>query len=362
MNTSLIELTAAEQKLAGKIDQSVTNQLTVSGAAGGLGFRNAEEVMTFAKLMALSHVAIPKHLRGNPGACLAVTIQAIEWRLSPYAVANKSYSVNDRLAYKSQLIQAVILQRAPIKGRFRFSFSGDGVSRKCKVEVTTNDGEVVDYETPEIKDIPVKNSPLWKGDPDQQLTYYAGRALCRRHFPDVLLGVYDRDEAEGEPRDPAQARDVTQAPRSLSERLDALANAAPAEPQADEYTGHDPDTGEVKEAATNDAATGKGEVMPQAAAGGAHPLGIPSELRRESNEPPKRPEDYIATAKAYIADADDADWLETRWREEKQLRQRLGVPVSDAKVLGDAVLAKAKELRTIIAGDAPRAEDDQRGQ
>ena len=53
--------------------------------------------MTFAKLMALSHVAIPKHLRGNPGACLAVTIQAIEWRLSPYAVANKSYSVNDRL-------------------------------------------------------------------------------------------------------------------------------------------------------------------------------------------------------------------------------------------------------------------------
>ena len=36
MNTSLIELTAAEQKLAGKIDQSVTNQLTVSGAAAGL--------------------------------------------------------------------------------------------------------------------------------------------------------------------------------------------------------------------------------------------------------------------------------------------------------------------------------------
>ena len=156
--------------------------------------------MTFAKMMAISSVAVPKHLRGNPGACLAVVIQAIEWRLSPYAVANKSYSVNDRLAFESQLIQAVILQRAPIKGRLKVHYRGEGAARVCHVSAELKDGELVDYTSPPFGDITPKNSPLWKSDPDQQHYYYSARALCRRHFPDVLLGIYARDELEDSPR------------------------------------------------------------------------------------------------------------------------------------------------------------------
>ena len=48
--------------------------------------------------VAIGGVSVPKHLRGNPGACIAV----VQWRLSPCAVANKSYSVNDRLGYEAQ--------------------------------------------------------------------------------------------------------------------------------------------------------------------------------------------------------------------------------------------------------------------
>lgn len=268
MNTSLVEISAAEQKLAARVDPSVISQLQVSGAVGGLGFRNAAEAMEFAKLMAISHVAVPKHLRGNPGACLAVTIQAVEWQMSPYAVANKSYSVNDRLAYESQLVQAVILKRAPIKGRLKVEYIGDGDKRVCKVWATLTDGETVEYQSPEFGKIQPKNSPLWKSDPDQQQFYYAGRALCRRHFPDVLLGVYDRDEIDDAPRDPAKARDVTPAPRSLSERLDALANAAQTEP-------HDPapDTGDVSEDVTTEQQeqieTGSEPCTPAAAEQGA---------------------------------------------------------------------------------------------
>jgi hypothetical protein len=36
----------------------------------------------------------------------------------------------------------------------------------------------------------------WPSNPDQQLFYYSSRAMCRRHFPDVLLGVYTMDEAQ----------------------------------------------------------------------------------------------------------------------------------------------------------------------
>lgn len=154
------------------------------------------EIESFAILMSKSAIAIPKHLRDQPGACMAIAIQASEWQMSPFAVANKSYSVNDRLGYEAQLINAVILRRAPIHGRFAVAYSGSGSTRKCKVSATLSDGGEVVYESPEISSITTKNSPLWKADPDQQLFYFSSRSLCRRHFPDVLLGIYTRDELE----------------------------------------------------------------------------------------------------------------------------------------------------------------------
>jgi hypothetical protein len=184
-----------------RIDRQTAGTLSISNDAGGMQFESMIQVMEFAKMMAVSSIAVPPHLRGEPGACLAVAIQAVEWRMSPFAVANKSYSVNNRLAYESQLVQAVILQRAPIKGRFIIEYEGEGAKRRCRVSVETKDGQTVEYLSPEVGSIPTKNSPLWKSDPDQQLFYYSGRALCRRHFPDVLLGVYTSDEMENEPRD-----------------------------------------------------------------------------------------------------------------------------------------------------------------
>lgn len=230
-----------EERIASRIDTGIAGGLQVSSQAGGVAFANAGQALEFAKMMAIGGVAIPKHLRGNPGACLAVVIQAIEWKLSPFAVANKSYSVNDRLAYESQLIQAVILQRAPIRGRFKVEYRGEGDQRICRVWAELQDGgEIVDYESPPFGKITPKNSPLWKSDPDQQHFYYSGRALCRRHFPDVLLGVYARDEVEDVAGDPEQARDITPPPKSLAGKLDMLASA-PAMPA------HDADTGEIIE-------------------------------------------------------------------------------------------------------------------
>lgn len=216
-----------EEKIAAKIDTDSANSLTVSDRSGGLAFQNADQAMNFARMMAVSSVAVPKHLRGNPGACLAVVIQAIEWRLSPYAVANKSYSVNDRLAFESQLVQAVILQRAPIKGRLKVEYTGEGPQRVCRVWADLKDGsESVEYYSPPFAKITPKNSPLWVSDPDQQQFYYSARALCRRHFPDVLLGIYARDELEDSPRiGPDRARDVTPA-KTIREKLDALAKQA----------------------------------------------------------------------------------------------------------------------------------------
>ncbi|MDR3473387.1 MAG: recombinase RecT [Devosia sp.] len=202
-------------RLEERIDKQIAGAVAISNDAGGMKFGTMLEVMEFAKMVAIADVAVPKHLRGNPGACLAITIQAVEWNFSPFAVANKSYSVNDRMAYEAQLVHAVILARAPIKGRPKHEYTGDGDKRKLRVWAETLDGEIVDYESPELGKITPKNSPLWKADPDQQLHYSAVRAWCRRHFPDVILGVYTKDEMEDSPKD------VTPKGTGLADRLKA---------------------------------------------------------------------------------------------------------------------------------------------
>lgn len=181
-------------RIESKIDKTATGNLAI-GAGGNLDFANLNEIMEVAKVVAIAEAAIPKHLRNNVGACLAICIQASEWKLSPFAVANKTYVVNDRIAFEAQLIAAVILRRAPILGRIKYEFTGSGPKRQCTASaVLQEDGSTVEYTSPEFAQIPVKNSPLWKNDPDQQLGYFSVRAMCRRHFPDVILGIYTPEE------------------------------------------------------------------------------------------------------------------------------------------------------------------------
>lgn len=154
------------------------------------------EVVAFSTVMAKAQHAIPKHLRDNPGACMAVTLQALRWQMDPFAVAAKTYSIKDQIAYESQVIAAAINTRANLASRPMIEYSGEGAERQCTVTFEFRNGDVRTYTSPEIGKIPTKNSPLWHSDPDQQLGYYSVRSAARRHCPEVILGVYDRDEVE----------------------------------------------------------------------------------------------------------------------------------------------------------------------
>lgn len=334
---TMLDVAPTERKIAERIDAGVTSQFEVSTAVGGLGFSNMSQAMEFAKMMSIASVAVPKHLRGNPGACLAVVIQAVEWKLSPYAVANKSYSVNDRLAYESQLIQAVILQRAPIDGRFKVKYTGEGESRVCKVWAKLRDSdETVEYESPPFSKITPKNSPLWKSDPDQQHFYYSGRALCRRHFPDVLLGVYADDEVAHH-IGPENARDVTPA-KSLSDKLDVLAQASTTDTENGASTTSP--AGEVAEqgappaapspqtagqplAADTEAAPETQAPQPNAPSGAA-------EVWPEGRVPVSETEYQLYTRNGWFAEVGKTiteDQAQARWKskEEKALRSKCNV-------------------------------------
>jgi hypothetical protein len=162
---------------------------------------STQEVMDFAQLMAKAGPAVPPAFQNNPGLCVAIIIQAVAWEMSPFAVAQKSYIVPDkaglpRLSYEAQLVAAVVNTRGPFRERPRLEYDGTGDQMACTVTATIR-GEARPriLTTPRIANIAVKNSSLWKSDPEQQLAYYALRAFARRVCPEVLLGVYTPDEA-----------------------------------------------------------------------------------------------------------------------------------------------------------------------
>jgi hypothetical protein len=207
-------------RIEDRIDRVAASTLEVSDALGGLRFQNMVEVMEFAKCMAVADTAVPKHLQGNPGMCLAVCVQALEWRFSPFAVANKSYVVNDRIGYESQLVHAVIEQRAPIIGRHAPQVR----RRRRRAPLhrhrdAAGDRRDAGIYLAAVRKIQPKNSPLWKTKPDLQLYYNTSRDFCRAYFPDVLLGVYSQEELRDHVG-PDNARDVNDRP-SVGQRLKA---------------------------------------------------------------------------------------------------------------------------------------------
>ena len=158
-----------------------------------------------ASVMASSKFAVPKHLQGNTGDCLAIIMQSAQWQMDPFAVAQKTHQINGVLGYEAQLVNAVITNRAPITGRLNFEWYGDWAKINGKEDKSWDKGIKVwatlkGETSPREIDISmgqvgsVRNSPLWVSDPRQQLAYLAIKRRSRLYTPDVILGVYTPDE------------------------------------------------------------------------------------------------------------------------------------------------------------------------
>lgn len=237
------------EKIEGRIDRTVMGGTEIHMGFGGVKFQTMLELMDFAKLMALSGAAVPYHLRNNPGACLAICTKALRFGFDPFALAEHSFAMSkevdttitqptggrttvkekvETIAYDSYVLRAIIESHAPIKGRMKYSYEGEGDERKCTVScVLRETGETISLTSVPLgkrkADIGtsekgyLKGSPLWIAKPDQQQGYDTARDLCRLHFPEVLMGWYDKDEFD-EYAKAAAAKDVTPA-AGLKDRL-----------------------------------------------------------------------------------------------------------------------------------------------
>ncbi|MGK3600642.1 recombinase RecT, partial [Escherichia coli] len=81
-------------------------------------------------------VTVPEHLSGNPADCMAIIMQAMQWGMNPYAVAQKTHLVNGVLGYEAQLVNAVISISNAIVGRFHYEYEGDWSKCASSREIT----------------------------------------------------------------------------------------------------------------------------------------------------------------------------------------------------------------------------------
>ncbi|ELW5401504.1 RecT family recombinase [Escherichia coli] len=225
-------------------DIAITSQpgATVGTAAAIFSPDGMNQLVRFAELMSQSKATVPKHLEGKPADCLAVTMQAAQWGMNPFAVAQKTHVVNGTLGYEAQLVNAVVSSSSLLATRLNYRWSGDWSNVNGKTDKSPNltvtvsavlKGEAEPRElTISMAQAGVRNSPLWEQDPRQQLAYLCTKRWARLHAPDVLLGVYTPDELQETA--PRVERDIT--PQTTTAAgMNSLINAKPAK-KPDEQT------------------------------------------------------------------------------------------------------------------------------
>ena len=225
-------------------DIAITSQpsATVGTAAAIFSPEGMNQLVRFAELMAASKATVPQHLAGKPSDCLAVTMQAAQWGMNPFAVAQKTHVVNGTLGYEAQLVNAVVSSSNLLSTRLNYRWDGDwskvnGKSDKSpSLTVTVSavlKGEAEPRElTISMAQAGVRNSPLWEQDPRQQLAYLCVKRWARLHAPDVLLGVYTPDELQE--ATPRVERDITPQ-SSTAAGMNNLINAKPERKQEERH-------------------------------------------------------------------------------------------------------------------------------
>lgn len=199
---------------------------TISASNSIFNVQALGQLQAFAGLMAQSAVTVPAHLAGKPADCMAIVMQAMQWGMNPYAVAQKTHIVNGVLGYEAQLVNAVIASSSAIQGRFHYRYGGEWerctTTRETAEDKPGKNGKRVRGWTDEdeiglfiqvgailrgeseitwgeqlyLSGVVTRNSPLWVSNPKQQIAYLGVKYWARLYCPEVILGVYSPDEVD----------------------------------------------------------------------------------------------------------------------------------------------------------------------
>lgn len=180
------------------------------GAAGArmnaLVPTNIREALELADIMAKANL-IPEHLRGKPGDCLLVVMQAQRWGMDAVSVAQCTSVVHGRLCYEGKLVAAAMYSMGALEGRLHYEVTGSGQGASIVVTGTPRGGHGQQVVRGTVKDWRTigkdkqgnRIDNAWDKMPEDMLVYRGTRQWARRYAPEALLGVYTPDEIEDVP-------------------------------------------------------------------------------------------------------------------------------------------------------------------
>lgn len=207
----------------------MSNELSteVGDGVSAVGFLQDDalfnRVERFATLMASGRATIPAELR-TPGDCMAITLQAMQWKMNPISLAQKVFFIQGKIGYEAQAIAAAINASNSITSTFEYEWFGPWEKVIGKFEIKKNDKgqyrvpgwRLEDEEgcginvsatlrgeqkprvlTLLLAQARTRNSTQWADDPKQQLAYLAQKKWARLYAPHIILGAYTPDELSG---------------------------------------------------------------------------------------------------------------------------------------------------------------------
>lgn len=164
-----------------------------------LDMRAFENAQRIAKCLAQSNF-VPDRYKGNVADCTVAVGLGMELGISPITLMRGIYLVHGRPELDGKLVIALLNVKGPYKGGVHFELNGEGDSRECTAWAERRDTGTKDSATVSVqmaKDQGWWNRPgsYWPKMTEQMLKYRSATFLARANCPEILYGMYTRDES-----------------------------------------------------------------------------------------------------------------------------------------------------------------------
>lgn len=162
--------------------------------------KSFETALRMAECLSQSTI-VPKDYQSNPGNCMIAIEMASRINTSPMMVMQNLYIVNGRPAWSSQWIIAMINSSNRYKTELQFTFGYDEKDGGLSCQAWAEDyaghkvvGPKITMNMANAEGWTTKNGSKWKTMPQVMIQYRAASFFGRMNCPDMIMGIYSKDE------------------------------------------------------------------------------------------------------------------------------------------------------------------------
>jgi len=158
--------------------------------------QNFSELMTFAKVVVESNLC-PSHI-SRPEDAVMIVQQGTELGLSPMQALQNMHAIKGKVGLGADLMKALCQQSGEV-AEWRYEERTD---QRCELHVQREDREplpAIIWTVQDAKDKGLMGSNVWQKYTRQMLQHRADAEASRAAFPDLLAGLYSKEELQSIP-------------------------------------------------------------------------------------------------------------------------------------------------------------------